>query len=54
MFKSARWRLVAWNALVFGVLLAVLSFAAYEVFNSHIYSGYPPTSPTYEVLMVGA
>ncbi|MET8852108.1 hypothetical protein [Amycolatopsis sp. NPDC004625] len=24
------------------------------VVNSHIYSGYPPTSPTYEVLVVGA
>ncbi|MGW5720716.1 hypothetical protein ACWEVP_31400 [Amycolatopsis sp. NPDC003865] len=24
------------------------------VVNSHIYSGYPPTSPTYEVLLVGA
>ncbi|MGW3996964.1 hypothetical protein [Amycolatopsis sp. NPDC004772] len=24
------------------------------VVNSHIYSGYPPTSPTYEILVVGA
>ncbi|WP_370941929.1 hypothetical protein AB5J62_22745 [Amycolatopsis sp. cg5] len=24
------------------------------VVNSHIFSGYPPTSPTYEILMVGA
>ena len=34
------------SAAKFGDRLAVV--------NSHIYSGYPPTSPTYEVLVVGA
>jgi len=34
------------SAAKFGNQLAVV--------NSHIFSGYPPTSPTYEVLVVGA
>jgi signal transduction histidine kinase len=39
MFNKARWRLVGWNVLVFGILLVILGFAAYGVFASRIYSG---------------
>lgn len=38
MFQTARWRLVAWNVLVFGSLLMLLGIAAYGVFASRIYS----------------
>src|SRR5947209_3174588 len=39
VFQTARWRLVGWNVLVFGLLLVILGVAAYGVFNSRIYSG---------------
>lgn len=39
MFRTARWHLVAWNVLVFLLLLSILGGAAYGVFESRIYSG---------------
>jgi signal transduction histidine kinase len=39
LFRRARWRLVAWNVLVFGLLLVILDLAAYGIFNSRIYTG---------------
>jgi signal transduction histidine kinase len=39
LFHRARWRLLAWNVAVFGLLLVLLGIAAYGVFNSRIYTG---------------
>ena len=38
MFRTARWRLVAWNVLVLTLILAGLEIAVYRVFSSRIYS----------------
>src|SRR5947209_8271080 len=38
LFRRARWRLVAWNVAVFGLLLVVLGVAAFGFFNSRIYA----------------
>jgi len=37
MFKAARSRLVAWNVVVFGILLVVLGLTAYRALSSNVY-----------------
>lgn len=38
MFRSARWQLVAWNVLVFSLILAALEIAIYGFFADRIYA----------------
>ncbi|GAC1326455.1 MAG: hypothetical protein NVSMB22_17380 [Chloroflexota bacterium] len=37
MFRTARWRLVAWNVSVLSLILLVLGFAVYRAFSGNIY-----------------